>query len=409
MAENNIKEAFKNAYNNFDSRPLVGETLRRFYIDDFTKDAVNSIKNTIEMSEKYRKMLVIGHRGCGKSTILNKVAEDLQDKFYVVSFSALDTLNMYDVETIDILICIYLQILASMNENNIQSLLSKFNEVMNSVKEKLKITELGVSLLKTLTFKIQVEKESRKILRQEFKSKIETLNNNISDCIENIKKHYEQENKQLQDVLIIIDDLDKLETKFAEKSFFEDSHLLTMPKVKIVYSFPLETYYSSTFNSFQDRYKCEYISLVIIDQEKNSDGIKHLEKLVLKRIDKRYIADDALQEIIISSGGLLRDLIRFMQNACEEANLNNSSIIDKNIAKDIISDTVNDYYRLFDGTKYLSDIQKIIEQLDKSEIDDDKLIYLLKKLFVLEYRLKRNLWYDAHPCLKKALNIYYKE
>ena len=163
MSENGIRDAFKNAYNNFDSRPLKGETLRRFYIDDFTKDAVNSIKTTIEMSEKYRKILVIGHRGCGKSTILNKVAEELQDKFYVVSFSALDTLNMYDVETIDILICIYLQILASMNENNIQSLLSKFNEVMDSVKEKLKVTEVGVSLLKTLTFKLQVEKESRAI------------------------------------------------------------------------------------------------------------------------------------------------------------------------------------------------------------------------------------------------------
>lgn len=58
MAENNIKEAFKNAYNNFDSRPLAGETLRRFYIDDFTKDAVESIKTTIEISEKFRKMLV---------------------------------------------------------------------------------------------------------------------------------------------------------------------------------------------------------------------------------------------------------------------------------------------------------------------------------------------------------------
>lgn len=47
MTENNIREAFKNAYNNFDSRPLEGETLRKFYIDDFTKEAVNSIKTTI--------------------------------------------------------------------------------------------------------------------------------------------------------------------------------------------------------------------------------------------------------------------------------------------------------------------------------------------------------------------------
>ena len=44
MTENNITEAFTIAYNNFDSRPLVGENLKKFYIDDFTKDSVNSIK-----------------------------------------------------------------------------------------------------------------------------------------------------------------------------------------------------------------------------------------------------------------------------------------------------------------------------------------------------------------------------
>jgi ABC-type uncharacterized transport system ATPase component len=64
-------------------------------------------------------MLVIGHRGCGKSTILNKVAEELINDFHIVSFSAADTLNMNDVETIDILISIYLQVLDSMSKSKI--------------------------------------------------------------------------------------------------------------------------------------------------------------------------------------------------------------------------------------------------------------------------------------------------
>ena len=90
MDDQSIAKAFENAYNNFDSRPLFGETMRRFYIDDFTKDAVNSIRTTIKISERFRKMLVIGHRGCGKSTILNKVAEELRNDFHIVSFSAIN-------------------------------------------------------------------------------------------------------------------------------------------------------------------------------------------------------------------------------------------------------------------------------------------------------------------------------
>jgi hypothetical protein len=56
-------EAFVTAYNNFDSQPLRGDKLRRFYVDDFTKDAVNEITTTIRITERFKKMLVIGHRG----------------------------------------------------------------------------------------------------------------------------------------------------------------------------------------------------------------------------------------------------------------------------------------------------------------------------------------------------------
>lgn len=50
MSENSITKALTIAYNNFDSRPLAGETLRKFYIDDFTKDEVKSIRKTITIS-----------------------------------------------------------------------------------------------------------------------------------------------------------------------------------------------------------------------------------------------------------------------------------------------------------------------------------------------------------------------
>ncbi len=355
MSPNNITEALEIAYNNFDSRPLVGETLRKFYIDDFTKDEVKSIKKTVKISEKFCKMLVIGHRGCGKSTIINKVAEELKDDFHIVSFSAGETLNMNDVETIDILISIYLQVLNSLqslypnNEDKIKAIINQFNTIMQSAKSKLKLTEVGLNLLRTLSFKIKVENESRDVLREEFSNQIEKLDNSIAQCISSIRKYYKEQDQKGKDVLIIIDDLDKLDNKFAEKVFFQDSHLLTMPKAKIIYTFPLETYYCPSFRKHKDRYKTQYISLVVVDQDKNGDiGIKQLERLILKRIDQQYITEEALKEMILSSGGLLRDLVQFMQDACAEALVDDSTVIDKDVAEAVINETVNDYYRLFD-------------------------------------------------------------
>ena len=36
-------DAFKKAFNHFDSRPLSGENLKKFYIDDFTKQTADQI------------------------------------------------------------------------------------------------------------------------------------------------------------------------------------------------------------------------------------------------------------------------------------------------------------------------------------------------------------------------------
>ena len=377
-------------------------------------------------------MLVIGHRGCGKSTIINKVAEELSDDFHIVSFSAGETLNRNDVEAIDILISIYLQLINSMNEGKINVPIQRFEDIMRSVKSKLKLTETGLNLWRTLSFKIKVENESRATLRKEFINQVEILDNGISDCIAGIYKHYQDQNTSWEDkneswdnenlapgkdVLIIIDDLDKLDTKFAEKVFFQDSHLLTMPKAKIIYTFPLETYYCPSFRKHQDRYKTEYIPLVVIDQDKHGDiGINQLKRLILKRIDQQYITEEALKEMIIASGGLLRDLIKFMQDACAEAliiaeemidkqgHINDSKVIDKEVAEVVTNETVNDYYRLFDFPNYADEVQKIASDLQKQELENEKLIYLLQNLFILEYRLKRKLWYDAHPCLKRVLS-----
>jgi len=49
-------DAFVKAYNNFDYRPLKGEFLRKFYVDDFTKDTTDSIVKTVKISERFRKI-----------------------------------------------------------------------------------------------------------------------------------------------------------------------------------------------------------------------------------------------------------------------------------------------------------------------------------------------------------------
>ena len=108
--------------------------------------------------------------------------------------------------------------------------------------------------------------------------------------------------------------------------------------------------------------------------------------------------------MILFSGGLLRDLIKFMQDACKKAIIKKSPVIEKDIAEQVINETANHYKRLFDFPNYKEDVEKIASKSQRDEVDSEKLVYLLKYLFILEYRFEDELWYDVHPCLKKVLN-----
>ncbi len=394
-------EAFVTAYNNFDSQPLRGDKLRRFYVDDFTKDAVNEITTTIRITERFKKMLVIGHRGCGKSTILNKVAEDLQSEYHVVVFSAADVINMMDVEVVDILLGTYLQVLESVDLKKDSKfsnrLLKPFKALMEFFSKDIK----EMNILEIISVKFQVEPESRDTIRQGLRHQMDTLQKNLSNACDEIHKATKK------NVLVIIDDLDKLETKFAERIFYANSDLLILPQAKIVYTFPLDTYYCSDFIRIRDQYADQFISLVNV---RNFEG-DYLEtsqlaliKLILRRIDKSLITEEAMRYLIDMSGGLLRDLVKFMQDACNLVLVKKSALINQAIAEKAVNKLTIHYYKVFDFPKYIKQVKVIAESKQKEDIDNEILVYLLRYLFVLEYRQSDDeMWYDIHPCFKKAI------
>lgn len=401
MEKSKKHDAFAEAFNNFDSRPLSGEKLIKFYIDDFTKQTVEQIITTIRITDRFKKMLIIGHRGCGKSTILNKVADELKKEYHIVSFSAADVINMVDAQTVDILLATYLQVLESVEVEAFKPLFDKFDELAELFKKEVNLKETGVNLLGFLSFKFKVEPEARSAIRKRLFDQINKLQMNLSEACNQIQE------RTKKDVLIIIDDLDKLDTEIAERIFFENFFMLTVPEAKIVYTFPLDTYYCDTYIRISDRYDACFIPLVNLYSSTTNDYLEEswqsLKKLILLRISRELITEDALKYVIDMSGGLLRDLVKFMQQACKLAIVEKSDVINKEISEDSVNEYINDYYRVFDFPKFAEKVISIAKT--KQKVDNETLVYLLRYLFVLEYRHGKKLWYDAHPCMTKALEI----
>ena len=131
--------------------------------------------------------------------------------------------------------------------------------------------------------------------------------------------------------------------------------------------------------------------------------MKVVTKIIHKRINKNLIDDDALALLIEKSGGLVRDLIQFMQDACAIAIEAEKQTIDLEAAEQVFIDHANNYYRLFNFPKYEKIVAVIQKSNSKVATENPDLIHLLRHLFVLEYRDNGHLWYDLHPCLQEAL------
>ena len=63
MEKSKNYDEFVKAFNNFDSRPLSGENLKKFYLDDFTKQSVEDIDQEL-VEEDAIKYVINKSGGC---------------------------------------------------------------------------------------------------------------------------------------------------------------------------------------------------------------------------------------------------------------------------------------------------------------------------------------------------------
>jgi hypothetical protein len=265
------------------------------------------------------------------------------------------------------------------------------------------VTDLNIKEadLNLVALKIKVESESREAVRKAFKTQITDLERNISDACSKISDQTQK------DVLIIIDDIDKLPPESAEQIFVKDAHIITMPEAKVIFTFPLASYYSASFNEISDKFQPVYIRLVNlydVNGGYQEDSFNALKELVLKRIRPNLTEDHAIKEIIDKSGGVVRHLVKFMQDACHIAITQEKEKIDNQVAKGVVQEKINEYNRIFDFVKYKESVDRIMLRKSKNRIPISDVIYLLRHRFVLEYgEYGGETWFDAHPCLKACL------
>ena len=115
-----VLEPFREAYRNMQLLPLLEESeLEKFWVE-YGTETMEELEQLVEDSPyNNSKIIFAGHRGCGKSTLLAKFGRKMVDRYFVVLFSISDSIEMSDVNHINILFAIAVRLMEEADKQKI--------------------------------------------------------------------------------------------------------------------------------------------------------------------------------------------------------------------------------------------------------------------------------------------------
>ena len=418
-----LTQEFTQVYRNLKLFPLFKpEEIEAFRVL-YGQATLGRLRREVSQSPDNSKLIFTGHRGCGKSTLLGQFAQQMreQQNFFVVGFSIADMGEMSDVNHVNILYSVALRLMGAaskasvpISEESQETLLSWFTKTESKVYHK-QIQEqlsLGANLLSFFSGKLQAEKA----FREEIK---ETYQNSVSDLagqIDRIAAAVQIATKK--EVLVVIDDLDKLSLPVVRSIFQENINSLYLPTIRVVFTIPIavirETELMATIGT-----RSEVIQLPVTkffhredshktDAQPIEANVTMLTAVLAKRIPSELIEPSAMREMVLLSGGVLREMVRLGQECCRECLLvldmepERSSVkIDDEILQRAVRNLRIQFERTL-GSDLLKVLKHTYENFKPQDANSEDFLELLHGLYVLEYE-NNALWYDLHPLIKDLL------
>jgi hypothetical protein len=403
-------------------KPLVKDELRDFYVRR-EDSPVDGLVSSLAMNEA-AKFLLAGHRGGGKTTELRRLEQRCAANYTVVWVDTDTALDKFNIGHAEVTVLIGMQI--------VQQLATIGWQLPKALEKGLweSLAEVTYQDKTAATGQIELPKmfqELGMLLRVGFqtettrKMKVNPVLKGIVDRVNDIIVAAEKDKPKL---LVIVDGLDRKEYSIAFEMF--SSSLLTDLNCHIVYTIPISLRYSSSFrepmqmvtgNLDLDNIPVfKYNAAANPAPEANKVGRHILADVVQKRLatlDKSYVdlfEPKALDLICEKSGGVMRDLVRLAQKACEVALKQKATKITHDMAFEAVeqerrSYTIEDYqYPELDTVRRTG-------KLTNNTFDAPKLGKVVICNELLHYKLvlgyhdpKLGHWFDVNPILWNDLD-----
>jgi len=393
--------------------PLRGQELKEWYIDR----PGNPLKKMeiylqgLGLANQPVKILFTGHTGSGKSTTLNKLAEELKRRFFIVPFDVRQSASIADLTYIDLILGLATSLFKRATESDVLAKapaqiagdvwddLCCFIEKVIFGPATFRTPPAGAALsakVNLLAVEFQTKFASEAATRAETRKRIEArlaeLHDKINYVADLVRVNYKRP------VLFFVENTDKPDLSRARDIFVGHTYALTAFRASVIYTFPIGLRYSAAdFNLIRDHFTETFVlpNFKVADRDgsPNAVGLEHLREALSIRMVDSLIEDEARDRIVRASGGLMRTLIQLTRRSAVNAMAAGQEVISVENAEAAITEeranfiaglSRDDYPVLYD------------RHHDKQLSGDEAVLRLLQTRALLEYA-NGDPWCDVHP------------
>lgn len=413
--------------NAFSSAPLKEEQMAEFYCENTmeyrTSDKyyspIEDIYDICRNPEEHSACLLLGHRGCGKSTELNRMSEKLAAGGYHVKMvncsRDLDLLNIVHSDLFILMGEALLEIaqeLACEIETEVLEKIRNFwcegTETMISQNVGTLSQESGMGVetkgifagLLNVFAQIKTDLKFNEESRKEYRKKISVRSSEWIGILGHMAEKITVKTGGKRPI-IIFEDLDKLDPEDAWKVFYNYASILSGMAFPVIYTFPISLSYDARFSAMESYFITKTLPMIkieTIDNQPFKEGIEIILEIVRKRASFELFEAKVLEKLVQYTGGSLRDLFNVINASAKRAERRDSESISMEDAERALEEVKTSLTRRIEEKDYPFLLN--IYNVNKERIEDkEKLLKMLQASVVLEYNGRR--WHNVHPLVVK--------
>lgn len=358
------------------------------------------------------KYFVSGSRGAGKSTVINgiRVDPEIRERYVIIGFSVHDYLNLDDAsadQLIAVLIALVVEAvqsyegLAKAGLPEVKEALAELRTLLREAMPHVRLDSVDVKLFGLAAAKFKDSGGIRTTFRQYMGRNPTAVLDLLDRLLDVLQRAADKE------VLIVIDDLDKVADSKAQSDFFSTKLTqLLRPRCRAIYTYPMELERNPDYSSLKAQKKFVFRNVKLIvgvdDDTLRPDGTRVLSKFIEHRLDgpiERYIEPSLLPQMYRYSSGNFRELARIVGLGFESADILERDRLDDECLRSALKILRRDYASFMLSYRGVLEAVANRESLD---IEPRVLGPLIQSLALVEFPNDPG-WLGVHPIIVDLL------